>query len=72
MQIVTPINIAIVIATGTGGVISNLHTHGARMFIIVRHVQVAKTARDVLVHNAVRVLHYVNHPDHLLVMQVNA
>ena len=72
MQIVTAINIAIVIAPGTGGVISHIHTHGARMFIGVRHAQVAKQAMDVMVPHAVREVVYVNHPHHLLVMQANA
>lgn len=72
MQIVTQINIAIVITGGTGGVISYIHTHGASIFMVVQDVQVAKTARDVLVPNAVRDIVYVKLRYHLLVMQANA
>ena len=72
MQIVTQINTVIPTTHGSDSVISHIHTHGARVFIIVRHAQVEKQARDVLVPNAVREVVYVNHPHHLLVMQVNA
>ena len=72
MQIVTQINTVILTALGMDVVISHIHTHGAAMFIVVHHAQVEKQARDVMVPNAVREVVYVNHPHHLLVMQVNA